>query len=136
MTYPLSSQQAITGAVPNAADVPVITPDSNQTWTTDQVLSGMIRRTLTATARSDTTPTAAALVAALKGAVAGTFFYLDVVRTDAAAVALTVVGGTGVTIVGTATIAASTARAFLVVITNVTAGSEAVKLYSEGASTA
>jgi hypothetical protein len=102
------------------------------------MMGGFIRRTLTATARTDTTPTAAALVAALPQDLrqVGGVFFLEITRTDAAAVALTIAGGTGVTVTGTATIAASTNRTFLCYFTNVTAGSEAITLYSLGASLA
>ena len=55
-------------------------------------------------------------------------------RTDAAGVALTVAGGTGVTLTGTATIAATTNRTFLFIVTNVTPGSEAITMNSIGAS--
>jgi hypothetical protein len=115
-----------------------ITADSNQTWTVAQVLNGIILRTLTATARTDTTPTAAALVAVLPQDLrrVGASWYLDVIRTDAAAVALTIAAGTGVTLVGTMTVAASNARALFWVVTNATAGSEAISIYSLGASTA
>jgi hypothetical protein len=126
------------GQSPQVLTLATIVADSNQTLTVPQMMGGFIRRTLTATARTDTTPTAAALVAALPQDLrqVGGVFFLEITRTDAAAVALTIAGGTGVTVTGTATIAASTNRTFLCYFTNVTSGSEAITLYSLGASLA
>lgn len=130
---PKGTGRVLTKALaPWVAAVATITADLDQTWTAAQVMGGYIRRTLTLTARSDTTPTAALLVAAVPGAVVNTSFDLLVTRTDAAAVNLTVVGGAGVTITGTATVGASNSKLFRVVFTNVTAAAEAVTFYSLG----
>ena len=113
---------------------PLIVPttlaaDSNQTLTTDQVLGGLIIRSFLA-ARSDTLPTAAALVEAIQGCMVGTSFRFLVRNAAAGAFAQTLVAGTGGTVSGTATVAQNNAKEYLVVFTNVTAGSEAYTVYS------
>jgi len=124
------------GLAPEVRPVAVVVIDANVTWTVAQIFSGYLRRTLTATARTDTTPPAAAIVAALPQDIKllNASWYLEVTRTDAAGVALTVAGGTGVTLTGTATIAATTNRTFLFIVTNVTPGAEAITMNSIGAS--
>ncbi len=77
-----------------------------------------------------TTPTAAQMLAALPSTIppdgyASEFFYLN----DSLGQTVTLVGGTGVTIIGTATIATATNR-FYVLIANVNAGT--VTLFNMG----
>ena len=82
--------------------------------------------------RSDVTPTAALLVAALPSAVVGTSFVFTI-RNDAdAAETITVTAGSGATLSGTMTIAQNNLKQFLVVLTNVTSGAEAYTVYSLG----
>ena len=107
----------------------------NVTYSMAQFLGGLITRSLSAADRSDTTPTAVAIIAALGGPSpdkirVGNSFEV-VIRNDAPANTLTILGGTGVTIDGTATIPADTAKRFRVVVTSLTT----VKMYSLGAST-
>lgn len=103
-------------AIVNAAGV---------TWTAAQVLSASILRS-GAAAVSDTTPTAAALVALFTGVAAGAVRVLRVRNNNTGT--LTIVAGTGVTLEGTTTIATVSMREYLVRFTNVTAGAEAVTL--------
>jgi hypothetical protein len=96
-------------AVTNIAD------GASMVHTTAGILGGITTATLT-TARTITTPTASALIAEL-GAVVGTsvqFSYINL-----AAYVATLAGGTGVTIVGLATTAATagTASRWEVVVT-------------------
>ena len=107
------------------------TTDANQTYTTDQVLGGLIMRTIGA-ARTDTLPTAAALADAVQGAMVGTSFRFHIRNNAGGAFTLTVAAGAGGSTSGTMTIAQNNAKDFLVVFTNVTIGSEAYKIYSLG----
>lgn len=68
-----------------------------------------------------TTPTAAQILAALSNPLPGQTYKLRVVNQSSANFTGTLVGGTGVTITGTATIAQNTWRDFIVTITSATA---------------
>ena len=95
----------------------------NATLTTDEFINGFCYNSTGAAEL--TTPTAAAIVAAIKDCAVGTHFFFGVVATSAHAVTLT--GGTDVTIPSTANVVtASTAGLFIGVVTSVTASSEAV----------
>lgn len=107
-------------AIANAAGV---------TWTAAQALSGIIARS-GAAGVSDTTPTAALLVAAFAALnVAGALAVGDVVtlrvRNNNTGT-LTLVAGSGVTLEGTTTIPTVNFREYLIRFTNVTVGAEAV----------
>lgn len=80
---------------------------------------------------SDTTDTAANIVAALVGAVVGTGFMVRILNTTT--VVQTIAGGSGVTVSGTATIAAGAWRDFVGDITDVT--SPVITLTSQGGGT-
>lgn len=99
--------------------------------TTDDVLGGVVLQD-PGTNTTLTTPTAAALVAALPGATVGTTFELHVRNTANGAETITFTGGTGVTVSGTATIAQNNAKTFKLVVTNASAGQEAITAYSMG----
>lgn len=121
--------------------VPLIVPATlstagNLTYTTDQLLGGLIIRAGNGGARTDTLPTAAALVAAMQGVQVGHSFQFDLLNNSATAVAITVAVGAGITAMTGATLATSQSnvRYFMIVFTNVTIGSEAATLYSLGTS--
>lgn len=107
-----------------------IAANAGTTWTGAAIATGIIRRTGTIVAGfTDTTATAAQIVAALKGnfdnldVVPGSSFRLLVINTIAQA--LTWAGGTGVvTGTGTLDITASKAREYLVTVLN--AGAEQI----------
>jgi hypothetical protein len=107
------------------------TTDANQTYTTANVLGGLILRQLGAS-RTDTLPTAAALVEAVQGAMVGTAFRFTIRNTSSGAYTITVAGGTGITTSGTMTIAQNNTKEFLLVFTNVGINTEAATLYSIG----
>ncbi len=73
-----------------------------------------------AAAANVTTPTAAQLWAAVGNAQAGQTYVLRVINNSSGAFAWTLVGGTGVTISGTASVAQNTYREWLVTLTNST----------------
>lgn len=102
------------------------------TFTVTQVLGGLILRDPNGAGRADLLPTAAALVAAINGAEIGTGFEFTIRNTADAAETITVTTNTGLTLSGTMTIAQNNSKRFAVVLTNVTAGSEAATVYSLG----
>jgi hypothetical protein len=107
---------------------------ANVTYTVAQVLGGKIFRDCAGSSRTDTLPTAAALVAAVPGAQVGTSFEFDI-RNSGAANTLTIAAGSGGTTSGTMTVGVGSIRFFTLVFTNVTPGSEAYTLYSDGSAT-
>lgn len=113
-----------------------VTATSGATLTVAQMLSGLIVRSGPSSAGfTDTTPTAAALVAALPGVSVGSAFRLVILNKSNQT--LTMAGGSGVTTTNdTLTVATVNAKEFMCVFTNVTLGSEAVYMYSMGANSA
>lgn len=116
---------------------PTVTPATEATaaavtYTTAQVLGGLILRDPAGAGRADLLPTAAALVAAIVGAAVGAAFEFTIRNTADAAETITVTTNTGLTLSGTMTIAQNNTKRFLAVITNATSGSEAVTVYSLG----
>lgn len=105
-----------------------ITTAGAATYTAAQLLGGLILRDPNGAGRSDVTPTAALIIAAIDGAVIGSSFEFTI-RNDAdAAETITVTAGTDVTLSGTMTIAQSNAKRFKVVVTAATT----VTIYSLG----
>lgn len=101
------------------------------TVTAAQLLTKVLDGTPTAAA-TYTLPTAALLVAALKNPKVGSSFFFVVNNKSAGANTITVAEGTGGTADGTLTVAQNVVRSFLVIITNVTASSEAYFVYGIG----
>ena len=107
----------------------VAASDGATTLTASQSVNSMIRMTPTA-GRTITTATAAAIVAELKGCQVGTSFRI-ILRNEAASThALTLAGGSGVTLHAdnTNTAAAAATREFIAEVTNV--GTPAITVYS------
>jgi len=98
------------------------------TYTAAQLLGGLILRDPAGGARSDVTPTAALIVAALTQAGTGNSFEFTIRNTADAAETITVTAGTGVTLSGTMTIAQNNSKRFLAVVT----GAATVTIYSLG----
>jgi hypothetical protein len=128
----LAAGPVLTGGGTNGA----VSATSGATLTVAQMLAGVIVRTGPSSAGfTDTTPTAAQLVAALPGVTIGSSFRLVILNKSNQT--LTVAGGTGVTTTNdTLTVATVNAKEFLAVFTAVAVGSEAVYLYSMGAASA
>lgn len=109
------------------------------TLTTAQLLNGLLRCDCQ-DAQTMNTPTAAAIVAAINGCQVGTSFDVDVINYGDTV--LTIALGAGVTKVTVAAVAAVltlatlTAKRLKFVVTNVTAGSEAVEVYAFGSTAA
>lgn len=102
------------------------------TYSAAEVTGGMILRDPAGGSRSDVTPTAAAIVAAIPNAVVGSTFEFTIRNTADAAETITVTAGSGVTLSGTMTIAQNNSKRFLAICTNVTGSAEAVTIYSLG----
>jgi hypothetical protein len=118
------------GALSTGTVVTTITAASNQTYTAAQVTGGMFLRNTSGAGRTDTLPTATLLIAAIPGAKVGSSLVFTVRNTAGAAETITIAAGTGGTISGTATIAQSNSKQFLVVIDGV--ASPAYTAYSLG----
>lgn len=121
----------VSGNLFNSATVSDINNAAGVTLTAAQLLGGYITRS-GAVAVSDTTPTAAQIVAAIPGCEVGTSREIKIVSANSGL--LTIAAGSGVTLAGTTTVAATFTRTYLVRVTNATAASEAVTIL--GVSTA
>lgn len=129
-----STFPAINDAV---ASVTVVATDNTagaKTWTAANLIGGLLLRDPNGDARSDVTPTAAALVAGIAGCIVGSSFEFIIRNTADAAETITLTAGNGVTLSGTMTIAQNFSRRFRAVVTNTGSGTEAVTIYSLGTS--
>jgi hypothetical protein len=105
-----------------------------RTYTAAELLGGLILRDPAGAARSDVTPTAAAIIAAITALsgghppAVGTAFEFTIRNTADAAETITVTAGTDVTLSGTMTIAQNNTKRFLAVVTAATT----VTIYSLG----
>ena len=114
--------------------IPVnIATAGNVTYTTTQLLSGWIIRDGNGGARTDTLPSAAAMVEAVQGAQIGTSFEFEVRNSTATAVAITLAAGAGGTFSPPgSSVAQNNTRTYLFSFTNVTLGQETYTVYSRG----
>ncbi len=101
-------------------------------YTAAELSSLLILRDPNGAARTDVTPSAAALIAADPGAIPGTSFRFSVRNTADAAETITMSGGTGVTTSGTMTITQGSVKQFMMVLT----GPATCTLYSLGTAVA
>jgi len=120
---------------------PTVTPTVNAvaaavTYTAAEILSGLLLRDALSSARADLLPTAAAIVAAINGCQVGTSFRTWIRNTGAGAGSITLTTNTGLTLSGTVAIVFQQQKELLFVVTNNVVGSEAVTVYSLGASVA
>lgn len=118
---------------------PMIVPQNistagNVTYTPAQLMSGWINRDANGGARTDTLPSAAAMVNAVQGAMVNTAFEFEIRNVSGAANAITLAAGTGGTLNPASTsVAQSNTRTYVFMFTNVTLGQEAYTVYSRGA---
>lgn len=109
-----------------------ITTAGNVTYTAAQMLGGLISRDGNGANRSDTLPTAALLVSAMQAmnsaVVAGSSFRCFISEIASPAREITLLPGTGMTIVGNDTIKKNKAVQIIVIITDATPSSEAVTI--------
>lgn len=120
------------GLVMTQVSPSTITTGAAVTYSTAQILGGLILRDPAGAGRSDVTPTAAELVAACPGVTAGSSMQFTIRNTADQNETITLDDGTGVTISGTATVGQNNSKTFLLYFSNVTSGSEAVTVYSLG----
>ena len=106
------------GAVVGTKSAPTNATVGASTLTAGQMLTGNIIRTGSTAAYTDTTDTAANIIASIPNPIFGVGYELTIVNT--VAYTETIAAGTGVTLRGTTTIAASSSRKFVVIITNIT----------------
>lgn len=90
--------------------------DGAQTLTAAELLDSKLFTCTPTAARTFTTSTAALIVAALVDESTGTSFEFTIVNKAAATHAITLAGGTDVSIVGSATVAAATSGTFVGVV--------------------
>lgn len=101
-----------------------ISTGSPATFSVTQFVNGVLMLTGSNGAKSSATPTAAAIVAALVNVQVGSSFDFALVNGDSGTVTLT--AGTGVTLRGTTAVPTTKSQVYKGVVTNATAGSEAV----------
>jgi len=121
MTVFTSEQKSLDAAIMTLAkNVKIRTSETGAVgaFTTAHIINGVYHQTDGGTPGTRTTPTATAIVAAIRGCAVGTSFRLLVHNADAADT-LTVAAGTGVTGYGPLTVAAGLTREFVFVVTNV-----------------
>jgi len=116
----------ISGSLFSAVSRATLANAAGQTWTTAQIAPGVLTRS-GAAGVSDTTPTAAQIVAAIPGCEVGSGYEFSVINNNSGT--LTIVAGAGVTLAGTTTIATLQMRRYLVRVNAFAAGSEAVILH-------
>ena len=116
------------GTLIGQSTVSTITTAGAATYTAAQLLGGLILRDPAGGARSDVTPTAALIIAAIDQAGVGNSFEFTIRNTADAAETITVTAGTDVTLSGTMTIAQNNSKRFLCVVTSDTE----VSVYSLG----
>ena len=103
----------------------VAVADEDSTLTAAQLLDSKLFTATPTAARTFTTATAALIVAALTDEVAGTSFEFTIVNKAADTHAITLAGGTSVTVVGLATVSATLSGTFVGVVQS----DNSVKLY-------
>ena len=91
---------------------PGATATSTATLTAAQVTSGILVANPSTTAASYTLPTAALLDARLSNTIANDTFELSIVNLGTSSGALTILAGTGITLVGSATVAITSSAQF------------------------
>ncbi len=116
------------GLSPKKTSISTITTADNTTLTTAQMLGGFIDRECSGGARTDTTPDASDLIAAMPDAQAGDSFDLIIRNSSAAANTLTIAAGSGITLDAdnTDTVAQGYTRIYRVVLT----GAATATMYS------
>lgn len=113
----ISGDLLITGHAFDTKTISAVAAAIGTNYTAADFLGGIINRSGPSAAFSDTTPTAAAIIAAIGQCVPGTSFDLEIINSSTRA--LTMLAGAGVTLALITGIAASQNRSYLVTVTNV-----------------
>lgn len=118
-SYIAKQYPSFSGLINQKLVASVLATAGNLTYTTAQVLGGLILRDTAGAARTDTLPTAAAIVPLIPGAEVGSSIRFLIRNTADAAETLTIAAGTGGTGSGTLTIAQNNQKEFLLVVSAV-----------------
>jgi hypothetical protein len=111
-----------------------ISTAGNVTYTPQQLMNGFILRDCNGGARTDTLPTAAAMVNNVQGAMVNTAFEFEIRNTSGTAIAVTLAAGAGGTLNPAASsVAQSNSRSYVLIFNNVNPGQEAYTVYSKAA---
>jgi hypothetical protein len=102
---------------------------ANPTLTAAQTINAVVTLSGQTAAQTVTTPTAAAIVAAMPNPLVGTAFDLVIRNEHTSSGAATLAAGSGVTLDGTTVIPVAKTQILKGILTNVTAGAEAVTVY-------
>lgn len=125
-----STFPAINDAVAHVTTVTTDATGGANTWSAAEMIGGLLLRDPNGADRSDVTATAAAIVAAIAGAIVGSSFEFVIKNTADADEVITLTAGVGVTLSPTSiTIRRGYSHRFLAVCTNVTGAAEAVTVY-------
>jgi hypothetical protein len=108
------------------AGAPVALTDAAVTLTSAQLLNGTLNAAAFTAGRVLTLPTAAALVAALSGAIKGTSLTVTIICGSGGTA--TVAAGAGGSLIGNAVVLASASGQFRIRVTNVSSGTEAYQV--------
>lgn len=102
---------------------------NNPTLTAAQMLNGIVNVSGQTAAQAVTTPTAAALVAAIPNCQVGSSFDFVLQNANTSSGAVTFTAGSGVTNVGTVNVPITKTQVYRGIVTNATSGAEAVSIY-------
>lgn len=120
----------VSGHIVKKTTVTTDTTAGASTYTAAELLGGLILRDPAGEGRSDVTPTATQIVAAIPDCKVGDSFEFTIRNTADGNETITITAGAGVTLSGTMTIAQNNSKRFLAVVTGVT--TPAVTVYSLG----
>lgn len=117
------AHQIVDGALEETRDLAqVVTTAGDVVYTMAQLQSAIILRDPSGGARTDTFPTAAAIIAGLKGPIRGTFFNVVIRNTADGAETITMAAGVGNTLASgnTNTVVQNNTKTFRIVVTSPT----------------
>lgn len=128
----VTGDMTVQGRVAETTTLTTINTAGNVTYSAAQMFSGIITRDPNGASRTDTTATAAQIVAEMNNPVVGSSFHFTLDNSADAEETVTILTGSGVTIEGSASVDQGGHRTYNVVVTNATASSEAVTMYDLG----
>lgn len=128
----MTGDLTVQGRVAETTTISTINTAGNVTYSATQMFSGIITRDPNGASRTDTTATAAQIVAEMNNPVVGSSFHFTLDNSADADETVTILTGLGVTIEGSSSVDQGGHRTYNVVVTNVTLLSEAVTMYDLG----
>lgn len=121
----LQSAANVSGNLVSTRSITAVTGATGQTFTASAMMGGIVTRS-GGVVLSDTTATAAAIVASIPGCEVGSSYEFSILNGNTGTLTLT--AATGITLGGTTSIAAGNTRVYVVLVTNATATTEAVTI--------